>query len=438
VSWSQWPTRVRAPATSANLGPGFDALGLALGLYDEVEARVTVGGLVIEVSGEGSGTAAAGERHLVVKAMRAAFGALGGQPPGIAIRCANAIPQGRGLGSSSAAICCGVLAARALADRGTARLPDEAVFQLAAALEGHPDNVAACLSGGLTIAWTPRPGIRDAGAPGGDGEAGGAGADGGGADGGGADGGGADGGGADGGGADGAGAGGAPGGTVPGARLLRIPVPATLRAVACVPPGSLATAAARQALPRTVPHADASANAARSALLVAALTGAPQVLYDATEDFLHQPYRADILPETADLLGRLRRAGAAAVVSGAGPSVLVLSFDGQRPSPAAVDSIARETGIPWNVTPLEIDRQGAHVQQGGLDVHPPVSAWQRPSWDQVRGPGAGDAARPPRDRPASRATHRPQVEGMSWARLVLSWLAHQMPRRGERCSPFTC
>jgi homoserine kinase len=418
VSWSQWPTRVRAPATSANLGPGFDALGLALGLYDEVEARVTASGLVIEVSGEGSGTAAAGERHLVVKAMRAAFGALGGQPPGIAIRCANAIPHGRGLGSSSAAICCGVLAARALADHGEARLPDEAVFQLAAALEGHPDNVAACLSGGLTIAWTPRPGTRDAGVPGGGAGAGGAGADGGDA--------------------DAAGAGGAPGEGVPGARLLRIPVPATLRAVACVPPGSLATAAARQALPRTVPHADASANAARSALLVAALTGAPQVLYDATEDFLHQPYRADILPETADLLSRLRRAGAAAVVSGAGPSVLVLSFDGQRPSPAAVDSIARETGIPWNVTPLEIDQQGAHVQQGGLDVHPPVSAWQRPSWDQVRGPGAGDVARPPRDRPASRATHRPQAEGISWARLVLSWLAHQMPRRGERCSPFIC
>jgi homoserine kinase len=415
VSWSQWPTRVRAPATSANLGPGFDALGLALGLYDEVEARVTAGGLVIEVSGEGSGTVAAGERHLVVKAMRAAFGALGGQPPGIALRCVNAIPHGRGLGSSSAAICCGVLAARALADRGAARLPDEAVFQLAAALEGHPDNVAACLSGGLTIAWTPRPATRDADAPGGGAGAGGAGA-----------------------GAGDAGPGGAPGGAAPGARLLRIPVPATLRAVACVPPGSLATSAARQALPRTVPHADASANAARSALLVAALTGAPQVLYDATEDSLHQPYRADILPETADLLGRLRRAGAAAVVSGAGPSVLVLSFDGQRPSPAAVDSIARETGIPWNVTPLDIDQQGAHVQQGGLDVHPPVSAWHRPSWDQVRGPGAGDAARPPRDRPASRATHTPQVEGMSWARLVLSWLAHQMPPRGERCSPFTC
>jgi homoserine kinase len=391
VSWSPEPARVRAPATVANLGPGFDALGLALGLYDEVEARVTGGGLAIEVSGEGSVTAAAGEQHLVVRAMRAAFSALGGQPPGIALRCANAIPHGRGLGSSAAGICCGVLAARALADGGAARLPDEAVFQLAATLEGHPDNVAACLSGGLTIAWTLRAGTAGTGGP-----------------------------------------------TAAGAQLLRIPVPATLRAVACVPPAALATTAARQALPPAVPHADASANAARSALLVAALTGAPHVLFEATEDFLHQPYRAGLMPETTDLLGRLRRAGAAAVVAGAGPSVLVLSFDNQWPSPATVDSIAQETGIPWDVTPLDIDQQGAHVQRGGLDVHPPVRAWPRPSWNQVRGPGAGCVGGPPRDRPASRATDRPQVEGMSWARLVLSWLPHQMPRRGERCSPFTC
>src|SRR5215468_7729790 len=156
--WPERPIRVRAPATSANLGPGFDALSLALALYDEVEARVTDGGLVIEVSGEGSDTSAAGEQHLVVRAMRAAFGAMGGQPPGLALRCANAIPHGRGLGSSAAAICSGLLAARALAGPGVARLSDDAVFQLAATLEGHPDNVAACLAGGLTIAWTPRPG----------------------------------------------------------------------------------------------------------------------------------------------------------------------------------------------------------------------------------------------------------------------------------------
>jgi homoserine kinase len=369
MTWSRRPVRVRAPATSANLGPGFDALGLALALYDEIEASVTAGGLAIEVSGKGSITASAGEQHLVVRAMRAAFAAMGGQPPGIALHCVNAIPHGRGLGSSAAAICSGLLAARALAgprelggpgepgqpgEPGGLALSDAEVFQIAATLEGHPDNVAACLAGGLTIAWTPRPEPPAAAASGP----------------------GARGPGAQGVGAQGLGVSGpgarAPG--APGARLLRIPVAATLRAVACVPPVSLATEAARQALPPAVPHADAAANAARSALLIAALTGAPQVLFEATEDFLHQPYRAAIMPETAGLLGALRRAGAAAVVSGAGPTVLVLAFDGQEPSAGAVDSIARETGITWDVTPLRIDQQGAHVQQGGQGVHPPVSA----------------------------------------------------------------
>jgi homoserine kinase len=387
VSWSERPARVRAPATSANLGPGFDALGLALALHDEVEARVTDGGLVIDVAGEGGGTAAAGERHLVVRAMRAAFGAIGGQPPGIALRCANAIPHGRGLGSSAAAICSGVLAARALAGADGTRLSDEAVFQLAVKLEGHPDNVAACLAGGLTIAWTPRPAPA---APAG---------------------------------AGGPGAGGSGAGELGGARLLRIGVPAALRAVACVPAVPLATEAARQALPRTVPHADAAANAARSALLIAALTGAPHLLLDATEDFLHQPYRAAIMPETASLLGALRRAGAAAVVSGAGPTVLVLSFDRQWPSAEAVDSIARETGIAWHVIPLHIDQQGAHVQQGGLDVHPPVSAQhaatrnQGPSWNQSRdraqaareGPGVTGPVSGVRDRQQPK-----ECRGLRW------------------------
>jgi homoserine kinase len=398
VIWSRRPARVRAPATSANLGPGFDALGLALALYDEVEARVTDGGLAIEVSGEGSETAAAGEQHLVVRAMRAAFGAMGGQPPGIALRCVNAIPHGRGLGSSAAAVCCGLLAARALAGPGEpvaacdpappagAALSDEAVFQLAAALEGHPDNVAACLAGGLTIAWSPRLVPPGAAAPGT----------------------------------------GTPAGAAPGPRLLRIAVPATLRAVACVPSVPLATEAARQALPPAVPHAAAAANAARSALLVAALTGAPQVLFEATEDFLHQPYRADLMPETAGLLDALRRAGAAAVVSGAGPTVLVLSFDGQPPSPGAVGSIAGKTGTPWDVIPLRIDQQGAHVQQGGLDVHPSVSARHAPTWNQgasrnrFRGRAQITREYLGVTGPASCTTHRQQVEGMPWAHLVLS------------------
>jgi len=301
---------VRAPATSANLGPGFDALGLALTLHDAVEARVTGGGLAIDVSGEGSGTASAGERHLVVRAMRAAFGLLGGQPPGIALRCVNAIPHSRGLGSSAAAIVAGVLAARGLVTDGDAALPDEAVFRLAVDLEGHPDNVAACLVGGLTIAWMDR---RPAGSP-----------------------------------------------AVP--RLAKLAVLNGIKPVVCVPRDVLSTETARRVLPETVPHGDAAANAGRSALLIAGLTSDPDVLFDATEDFLHQRYRAAVMPETADLLGRLREAGLAAVVSGAGPSVLVLITPGPNSASDLVDSIAQETGITWRISPLDVDKHGATLQ----------------------------------------------------------------------------
>jgi homoserine kinase len=155
-----------------------------------------------------------------------------------------------------------------------------------------------------------------------------------------------------------------------------------VRAVVCVPPFGVPTIQARGALPGSVPHADAAANAGRSALLVAALTGAPPALFDATEDFLHQPYRAAVMPATADLLGRLRRAGVAAVISGAGPAVLALLVAGHRPGLEVVDSIAREAGIAWHVTPLDIDRQGAVVQQGGLEEYPPDIGRPTRSWQQ--------------------------------------------------------
>ena len=158
------------------------------------------------------------------------------------------------------------------------------------------------------------------------------------------------------------------------------------------------------------------------ALLVAALTGAPgaqgapEVLFEATEDFLHQPYRAAVMPGTAGLMNRLRQAGLAAVVSGAGPTVLVLS-SGSGPPAETVDSIACETGIAWRVIPLDIDRRGAHVQQGGLGVHPPDSARQGSSWHEVQGPRAGQAGGSPPDRLAPSATHRPQSResrGLTW------------------------
>lgn len=313
----------RVPATSANLGPGFDALGLALALHDEVRAEVTDSGLVIEVSGEGEAAAGAGERHLVVRAMRAAFAAAGGQPPGLALRCANAIPQGQGLGSSAGAVVAGLLAARALAGRagGTGAPPfgDGALLAMAAGLEGHPDNAAACLAGGLTIAWDP--------------------------------------------------------GTGP--RAVRLdPLPAIVP-VLCVPAATVPTAAARRALPPTVPHADAAVTAGRGALLVAALTQAPELLFDATHDLLHQPYRAPLMPAAADLISRLRAAGIAAVLSGAGPSVLALTVRGQGPGPAEVDSIAGQAGRQWQVSPLDVDRQGATIQSVPPGARPRIGAPHR-------------------------------------------------------------
>jgi homoserine kinase len=349
VIWSEYPARVRVPATSANLGPGFDSLGLALAMYDEVEAGVTGGGLTVAVSGEGEEAAAAGEQHLVVKAMRAAFSAMGGQPPGIALRCVNAIPHGRGLGSSAAAVVSGVLAARALVADGAGLLPDADVLALTADLEGHPDNVAACLAGGLTVAWR------------GSGE--------------------------------------------PSVGVLGLTVLDSIAAVACVAPTAVATRDARRVLPDEVPHADAAANAARSALLVAGLTTDPGVLFDATEDFLHPRYRASVMPQTADLLGRLRRAGVAAVVSGAGPSILAMTVAGQQPGAEVVDSIAGETGIPWRVIPLDVDRQGAAIQPR-LGAPLPDSRQGR-SLHQAPGPGVQPADGSSQDRMASSATQGP-------------------------------
>ncbi len=261
------PVLVRAPATSANLGPGFDSLGLALGLYDDVRARVAPeGGVVVTVSGEGAGALATDETHLVAASALTAFKQFGAAPPGLVIECRNEIPQARGLGSSSAAIVAGILLARALVPDGGTRMDAVAVLRLASELEGHPDNVAPCLLGGFTIAWT-------------DGD---------------------------------------------GAEAVTLAPDPRVQPMIFVPEERGLTAHARAALPATVPHRDAAANAARAALLVHALTGDPTLLFPATEDRLHQAYRAPGMPATAALVNELRSAGIAAVVSGAGPSVLAL------------------------------------------------------------------------------------------------------------------
>lgn len=289
--------RVRVPATSANLGPGFDAFGLALGLYDDVVVRVADSGLHVDIAGEGAETLARDERHLVVRSLRAAFDALGGQPRGLEVVCANRIPHGRGLGSSSAAICAGIVAARAVTIGGGSTLDDAALLALASELEGHPDNVAACLYGGFTVAWTEEET----------------------------------------------------------ARAVRLEPSSAVVPVVFVPATPLLTETARGLLPRSVPHADAAANAGRAALLVEALTRRPELLLPATEDRIHQDYRASAMPESAALVAALRAEGVAAVVSGAGPTVLALADDG------TADKLTRFAGPEWAAHRLELDHDGASV-----------------------------------------------------------------------------
>jgi homoserine kinase len=295
---------VRVPATSANLGPGFDSFGLALTLHDQVSARLTSGGVDIQVTGIGGETAELGETHLVIRAMRAAFDVIGRQPAGIALSCQNAVPHGFGLGSSAAAIVAGILASRALAGQdGPDALPDADLLTLAAGLEGHPDNVAACLAGGLTIAWQEAS-------------------------------------------------------VVACARLEPLP---ELAPVVCVPKSPLATEVARKVLPPVIPHADAAANSARTALLVAALTSRADLLMAGTEDFLHQRYRADAMPATSALMADLRAACIPAVVSGAGPSVLALPADEASVTAVAEVAARSDSGASWQVLPLRIDRHGAQL-----------------------------------------------------------------------------
>lgn len=288
------PVHVRVPATSANLGPGFDSAGLALALHDDVVVRVTGSGLSVEVEGEGAADVPRGEEHLVVQSLRAAFERLGGQPAGLEVRCSNRIPHARGLGSSSAAIVSAVVAACALVE--DADLDEQQRLDLADELEGHPDNVAACLRGGVTFAWTE----------------------------------------------DG------------GPRAVRLDPHADLAPVAFVPSTTSSTKAVRGLLPASVPYADAVLNASRAALLAHAVTADPTLLMAATEDRLHQHYRAPAMPESADLVQALRAQGVPAVVSGAGPTVLALTTSSGRSA-----LLADRPG--WRVLPLDVEPLGATV-----------------------------------------------------------------------------
>ncbi|WP_193104102.1 homoserine kinase [Brachybacterium sp. FME24] len=290
---------VRVPATSANIGPGFDTLGLALQLCDDLELEATTGGVEILAQGEGSGSVPTGEEHLVVRALRRGLDHAGAPQSGIRLHTVNRIPHGGGLGSSAAATVAGLLLARGLLSDPEA-LDDQSVLHLAAEFEGHPDNAAPALLGGVVLSWMNAGQAR----------------------------------------------------AVPLAHAAGVVNPLVL-----LPTATLSTHQARGLLPESVPHGDAVFNASRAALLVHALTGVPELLMEATEDRLHQEQRASGMPQSVELMRVLRQEGHPAVISGAGPSVLVLSGDRAEIAPLVRRIVADPTG--WRIAQVPLRETGS-------------------------------------------------------------------------------
>lgn len=292
---------VKVPATSANLGPGFDTLGMALSFYDELQVEAVSGsGAHVEVHGEGAGEVATDESNLVVKSIAYTFEKLGQKLPGLKLVAHNVIPHGRGMGSSGAAVVSGIIAAKGLLE-GIVEISDEQLLTIATELEGHPDNVAPALFGGLTIAWEDETGPHH----------------------------------------------------------KKLFVHRGVSPLELVPTFKMSTALARSLQPESVPHDDAVFNVSRSALLIAALTQSPELLLAATEDRLHQDYRAAAMPETDEIVKLMREHGHAAVVSGAGPSVLVLASDPAQRLEAA--KLAAKHYPKWQALLLAVDFKGATV-----------------------------------------------------------------------------
>ncbi|WP_219418921.1 homoserine kinase [Pseudonocardia nigra] len=293
--------RVRVPGSSANLGPGFDSLGLALSLYDDVEVSVAPDGVTVEVEGEGAGRVPCDDSHLVVRAMRTTWDIVGDAPAGVRLRCRNAVPHSRGLGSSAAAAVAGAVAAVVLAGRDP-ELERDTVLQVTAGMEGHADNAAASLLGGFVVAWET------------------------------------------------------PGNTDERFHAVRLDTHPGIRPVAFVAGIESLTSTTRGLLPERVPLADAAFTGSRTALAVLAFTQRPELLMAATEDRLHQGYRRPAYPASADLVDALRDAGVPAAISGAGPTVLALPPDGE--VPAGIDAAG------FTAVPLPVDPAGARVEIG--------------------------------------------------------------------------
>lgn len=263
------PLTVTVPASSANLGPGYDSFGMALALHNEFSGELCERWSV-EVSGEGAGMLLETEDNQVVRAMKRVFSDADRGDLSAKVVCRNGIPVGRGLGSSSAAIVGGLMLADALID---ARLERERLFELASELEGHPDNVAAAIFGGVTVCWRSDEGVS----------------------------------------------------------ALRVEPSGGLAAVLAISDEPLSTSAARAVLPATVPHEDAAFNASRAALLVTGLaSGDPMLVAEGLADRIHERYRTAVVPDLAEVKQVLLAGGATgAALSGAGPSVigLVLAAD---------------------------------------------------------------------------------------------------------------
>lgn len=297
--------RVSVPATSANLGPGFDSLGLALELRDEVVVTTVTEGFSAAVEGEGADAVPTDATHLIIDTLCRHLAARGWEVPGLELTAVNRIPHGRGLGSSAAAHASAVLAADALLPEAE-RASGQGLLEATATLEGHPDNVAPALTGGLTVSW----------------------------------------------GEDGA------------YESARMDVHPQVVPVVAIPAEPLSTETARGLLPATVPHRQAAANAGRAALLVHALTADPARLLPATQDWLHQDYREPAMPQSLALVRRLRAEGLPAVVSGAGPTVMVLA-PGREDADRAVrilESALSGSAQRWQVRILPVDATGAKVE----------------------------------------------------------------------------
>jgi len=296
------PIQVQVPATSANLGPGFDSFGLAFGMYDRYVAQILdEGGLDIDVTGEGSDEVPRTDKNLLVKAINKGFDYLGGRPKGLAVRALNVIPHGRGLGSSASAIVGGLVLARSLVLTGTDKMSDEVLLNLATEMEGHPDNVAAALYGGATVAWQDLVKGKSV------------------------------------------------------AHAVHLPVDPRIKVMAFIPASPLATSKARKMLPESIPFADAQRNTSNAAIMTQALTIRPDLLFTATEDFLHQSYRQEAMPSSFALMTKLRAAGIAAFISGAGPTVLALHTEGDDET----TQLARAGGAKFEGKSLEIASRGA-------------------------------------------------------------------------------